>query len=79
MPDAQARYEAITSEALERFGAKHAVRERAIPLSRTVIRTSANAIRAVHRNELEDAKALVDQAGALVAETKEMLAEHPDL
>ncbi len=79
MPDGQARYEAITADALEGFGAKHAVRERAIPISRTVIRTSANAIRAVHRNELEDAKALIDQAGALVAETKEMLADHPDL
>ena len=79
MPDTQARYEAITTRAIEQFGAKHAVRERAIPLSRQVTRTSANAIRAIHHNELEEAKALIDAAGALVAETREILADHPDL
>ena len=44
-----------------------------------MIRTSANAIRAIHRNELEQAKAQVDTAGALVADTKALLAAHPDL
>ena len=73
------RYDQITSAALDAFRAKHATRERAIQLSREVIRTSANAIRAIHRNELERAKTQVDEVGALVAETKELLAEHPDL
>ncbi len=79
MPDNQARYEEITNAALDRFREKHAARERAIQLSREVIRTSANAIRAVHRNELEQAKTQVDAAGALVAETRELLTDHPDL
>ena len=79
MPDNQARYEEITNAALEGFRAKHATRERAIQLSREVIRTSANAIRAIHRNELEQALTQVDAAGALVAETRELLKDHPDL
>ena len=79
MTESQSRFDDITNAALERFREKHATRERAIQASREVIRTSANAIRAVHRNELERAKGQVDEAGALVAETKALLADHPDL
>ena len=79
MADQQSPYDGITARALELFGAKHAVREQAIRLSREVIRTSANAIRAVHRNELERARAQVDEARGLVAQTKHLLADHPDL
>ena len=79
MPDTHSRYDEITANALEAFRAKHATREQAIRLSREVIRTSANAIRAIHRNELEQAKTQVDEAGALVAETRKILEGYPDL
>ena len=79
MAEQQSRYDQITLEALDQFREKHATRERAIQASREVIRTSANAIRAIHRNELEQAKAQVETAGALVADTKALLAAHPDL
>ena len=79
MSDQPASFEEIAAKAIEVFSAKHAVRERAIQLSREVIRTSANAIRAVHRNDLEGAKRLVDAAGTQVAEAKELLRNHPDL
>ena len=79
MPDQQARLDEITADALAAFRGKHATRERAIQLSRELIRTSANAIRAIHRNEMEEARKQVDAAGALVAETKELLGAHPDL
>ena len=79
MAEQQSRYDQITLEALDQFREKHATRERAIQASREVIRTSANAIRAIHRNELEQAKAQVDTAGALVADTKALLIAHPDL
>ena len=79
MADQQSPYDGITARALELFGAKHAVREQAIRLSREVIRTSANAIRAVHRNELERARAQVGEARGLVAQTKQLLADHADL
>ena len=79
MADQQSPYDGITARALELFGAKHTVREQAIRLSREVIRTSANAIRAIHRNELERAKAQVDEARGLVARTKQLLVDHADL
>jgi translin len=79
MTDNQARYEEITTFSLDHFREKHAVRERAIPLSREIVRTSASAIRAIHRNEMEQAKTQVDAAGALVAETRALLKDHPDL
>jgi translin len=77
--DRQSTFDDITKAALDEFRAKHETRERAIQLSREVIRTSANAIRAIHRNELEKALGQVDQAGALVAETRQLLDGHPDL
>jgi translin len=77
--DNQARLDDITNAALDAFKAKHAVRERAIQASREVIRGSANAIRAIHRNELEQAKSQVAEVGALVAETRDLLADHPDI
>lgn len=77
--DNQARLDDITNAALDAFKAKHAVRERAIQASREVIRGSANAIRAIHRNELEQAKAQVADVGALVAETRDLLKDHPDI
>ncbi len=79
MMETQSRFEEITNSSLDRFREKHATRERAIQASREVIRTSANAIRAIHRNEMDRAKDLVDEAGALVAETKNLLIDHPAL
>jgi translin len=77
--DNQARLDDITNAALEAFKAKHAVRERAIQASREVIRGSANAIRAIHRNEMEKAKTEVAEVGALVGETRDLLKDHPDI
>ena len=77
--DAQARLDDITACSLDEFRQKHELRERAIKVSREVIRTSANAIRAVHRNELDNARRLAGEAGALVQETRDLLKDHPDL
>ena len=77
--DTQARLDEISTDSLDEFRRKHELREKAIRVSREVIRTSANAIRAVHRNELEQAKELVATADGLVKETKLMLVDHPDL
>ena len=77
--DVQGRLDEISGQALDEFRRKHELRERAIKVSREVVRTSANAIRAVHRNELDAAGALVAEAGALVQETRDVLGAHPDL
>ncbi len=76
---AQERIEEIADLALDEFRRKHELREQAIRVSREVVRASANAIRAVHRGELAQARELVETAGAHVRETRETLAGHPDL
>lgn len=59
----------------ERFAA----RERAITGSRRVIRASANAIRALHREETGRAQELIAEAGELLSEILTTLDEHPEL
>lgn len=63
----------------EEFVAKNEARERALPLCREAIRFSANAIRAVHRNDFALAEELVGKAGAQVRTAKESLSEHRDI
>jgi translin len=58
---------------------KFAARERALTLSRRVIRSSANAIRALHRGEMQDAEGLMGEAAALLAEAGEAVREHGDV
>ncbi len=78
-PDTQARIDEIAARSLDEFRAKHERREQAIKVSREVVRTSANAIRAIHRNELDEARELIAAAGALVRETQQTLEGHADL
>ncbi len=61
------------------FDAKDSAREAALVRSREVIRNSANAIRAVHRGEYDDAKALMKESGRLLSEVDEALKDHPDI
>lgn len=75
----QSRIDEIAARSLDEFRAKHERREQAIKVSREVVRTSANAIRAIHRNELDEARELIAAAGALVRETQQTLEGHADL
>lgn len=68
------------AEAVRReFDDKYAAREVGYGNSRRVIRLSANAIRALHRDEREAAAALMDEAGALLREADAATAAHPDV
>jgi translin len=58
---------------------KYAAREIGYGNSRRVIRLSANAIRALHRDEREAAASLLQQAEALLREAETALAAHPDI
>ena len=58
----------IADTADSAFAETHAAREKALRLSRDVIRTSANSIRATHRGEYDQARRLLDTAASLVAE-----------
>src|SRR3990172_12311287 len=61
------------------FVDKHRAREHALPLCREALRHSANAIRAVHRQEFPEAEDLIDRARDLLAEAKEGLRGHQDI
>lgn len=58
---------------------KYRAREVGYQNSRRVIRLSANAIRALHRDERESAAALMEEAGMLLAEAEQAVAVHPDV
>jgi translin len=61
------------------FASKNEAREKALPLCREAIRFSANAIRAVHRDDFETAQTLVDKAGRQVSTAKASLDGHADI
>ena len=60
------------------FADKNSAREKALPLCREAVRRSANAIRAVHREEFGKAEELIDRARSLIEEAREALKDHPD-
>jgi len=59
--------------------AMYRARESGLTNSRRVIRLSANAIRSLHRGEQEAAERLMDEAAGLLAETVEILGDHPPI
>ncbi|AFN03781.1 haloacid dehalogenase [Pyrococcus furiosus DSM 3638] len=58
---------------------KDKLREEALEITRDIIRLSGDAIKAMHRGELELAHERLEKARGLVKELKEKLREHPDL
>ena len=54
-------------------------RERALRLSREMIRHSADSIRAIHRGEFDGASELIESASSLVQESRILLNEHPEV
>src|SRR5205085_77496 len=79
MTDIAATLDAVMDDVRANFAAKNAAREAALPLCRECIRYSANAIRAVHRNDFETAAKLVENAGAQVRTARERLSQYPDI
>ena len=58
---------------------KHAAREVTLSASRRAIRSCASAIRAVHRREFLEARELIAEAAAYLAEAETSLVGHPDV
>lgn len=71
--------EAIGERARAYLESKNAARDRALQHSRTLIRHCANAIRAVHRAEGEQARAQLAEARQLVGALRRDLTAYPDL
>lgn len=73
------RLETIVEEIRAEFEAKNAVRDAALQRSRTLIRHCANAIRATHRADFDEAQELLRTAGEAAREMSADLAAYPDL
>jgi translin len=69
----------IAAAAIEALTLRHQAREQALAVSREVIRFSANAIRAVHRGDFDDARQLIDRAGQRLQETRHIRDENPEI
>jgi translin len=69
----------LSDDLQRRFEQKMAAREAALPAARRAIRSSANAIRAIHRSELDEAHVLLDQAAAALEVGETAVADHPDV
>ena len=69
----------IGSRAIDQLTVRNQARERALSVSREVIRCSANAIRAVHRGQFDEAKNVIDQAARRLEETESMRLENPEI
>ena len=68
-----------TNQITEILDARFEAREKAIADSRKVIRKAANAIRSLHRSELNEADALLKEAHDLLASMLATVAPHPEL
>jgi translin len=62
-----------------RLDAKNAAREQALPAARRSIRSSANAIRAIHRLEFDAAEALIAESRAALDEGLAAVEQHADI
>jgi translin len=71
--------ETITEKIRTNFEAKNRVRDETLRLSRELIRHCANAIRATHRGEFENATGLLATAKALASEMVHGVADYADL
>jgi translin len=73
------RLDSIGEKVCDFFGTEDSAREKGLRLSRDSIRFSANAIRAVHRKEFDQARGLIASSQAAVEEMSRTLADHPAL
>lgn len=71
--------ERISEEIRPVLDDRFAAREKGITGSRNVIRSSANAIRSLHRGEFDQADQLISEAGSLLAEITTALVDHQDI
>jgi translin len=71
--------DAVVDQIRQHLTAKSAAREIGLARSREAIRSSANAIRAIHREEFATGERLVGEAAAALQAAVEALRAHPDV
>lgn len=62
-----------------RFDAMDKAREQSLALSRKITRNSGDAIKAIHREEWDQSRKLIDETRALVLQVNEILKDFPDI
>ncbi len=71
--------DSIAEQARLSLSAKDAAREKALPLCREIIRHCSHAIRAVHRQEFDQAEELLRSARNLLGKVEQAVTEHSEL
>ena len=71
--------QSLSADIQRRFDEKMSAREVALPAARRAIRSSANAIRAIHRGELGEAHRLMEDAAGALREGETAVERHPDV
>lgn len=69
----------IGGRIIDNFKSKYQARDKALQHGRDIIRHSANAIRAIHRGDTQEAERLLTAAEGMLAEVEEVLRDHPDV
>jgi translin len=69
----------MSAELRRRFDEKMRAREEALPAARQAIRSSANAIRAIHRGDSDEAQRLMDEARSALDAGETAVRDHPDV
>ncbi|MGH2678826.1 MAG: haloacid dehalogenase [Actinomycetota bacterium] len=69
----------MSAELRRRFDEKMRAREEALPAARQAIRSSANAIRAIHRGDSDEARRLMEEARAALDAGETAVRDHPDV
>jgi translin len=69
----------MSAELRRRFDEKMRAREEALPAARQAIRSSANAIRAIHRGDSEEAQRLMEEARSALDAGETAVRDHPDV
>lgn len=77
--DREGELRAVGADARAELDAVHRAREVVLPSSRKVVRAASLAIRAVHRLELDEARAHLDDAALQLGEVDLASAAHPEV
>lgn len=78
-PDPDALLAQAVDAIIARFEAVNTVRDHAVGTGRQIVRLAANSVRALHREDHDDARALLAEAAALLAEVQATTADHPSI
>jgi translin len=71
--------DSIAEQMQQALSAKDKAREKALPLCRDTIRHCSNAIRAIHRQEFEQAAELLQSARNILTQAEQAVAAHSEL